>query len=138
MPMHPKDRKRFPESFPQALLDATHSLEEWNLTESVWRYEDIKRVINFLVDARYVIRGGDVYLEEAGQWFQMTDNWSVNDPDSRLWRDRTEAEKQRILEASRNQSLAYVERYWKRNGDHYYYSIVASPVDAHWGKKGSG
>ena|SRR5258708_25241033 len=100
----------------------------------MWRCEDIKQVINFLVDARYVIRGGDVYLEEAGQWFQMTDNWYVKDFDPiPLWK-RTEAEKQRLLEASRQQSLAFVENYWKRNGDNYYYSLVFSQAGAHSGK----
>ncbi|HEU5376954.1 MAG TPA: Imm40 family immunity protein [Ktedonobacteraceae bacterium] len=134
MPMHPEYRNRFPDTFPQALIDSALSLEKWKLTESIWKYEDIKKVINFLVDARYLITGGDVYLEEAGQFFQMPDNWYLKDSDPRPLYKRTELERKYLLEASREQSLAYVENYWRRNGDHYYYAIVFSEVNPDPGK----
>lgn len=131
MPMHPEDRERFPDSFPQALIDSACSLGEWNLVESIWKYEDIKKVINFLVDAHYLITGGDVYIEESHQFYQMPDNWYIKDSDPRPLRERSETDRERILMASREQSLAYVENYWKRNGDNYFYSVVFSDADPH-------
>ena len=59
--MHPEYRKRFPAEFPLSLVDSARPLgKELESILSLWKYEDIKTVINYLVDKQYIILGGDV------------------------------------------------------------------------------
>lgn len=128
--MHPEYRKRFPAEFPLSLVDSARPLEkELESILSLWKYEDIKNVINYLVDKQYIILGGDVYLEEPDQLYLTYDNWYLQKAQGGSWKLKdifasSPIDKKRALEWSREQSLRYVDNYWKRNGDKYYYSVV--------------
>lgn len=128
--MHRQYNTDFPDDFPRTLSDAAHSLLDLRIEAYVWKYEDVKKVINFLIDEQYIILGGDVYTKVAGNLTLTYDNWYLKDPDPRPLHEHIKADKERVLEMSREQSLSYVENYWKRNGDNYYYSVVFDRVDS--------
>ncbi|EFH85318.1 hypothetical protein Krac_6509 [Ktedonobacter racemifer DSM 44963] len=61
--------------------------------------------------------------------WRETLNWYLQKAQGGSWKLKdifasSPIDKKRALEWSREQSLRYVDNYWKRNGDKYYYSVV--------------
>jgi hypothetical protein len=107
----------FREVLPPSLLEKAISLEKQGIHEYVWIWRDALLVINFLTSNRILVLGGDVYFPEKDRLRPTYDNWYVN----RNGLIPTDTDLQHAQALSSN----YIEAYVKKNGEKYFFSIVA-------------
>jgi len=103
---------------PEELKDKGYSLKTYGVNEYAWSYEEVKKVIIFLADHDYAVPGGDVWKRENGEFISTYDSWYHNRDKSVTW--------EKYVEQSKNISLTYIETYFQRNGEWYYYVPVTS------------
>jgi len=107
----------FRELLPPSLFEKAISLERLGINEYVWKWRDVLIVINILISNRILVLGGDVYSPEKNGFRPTDDNWHVN----RIGLIPTDTELQHAQALSSN----YIKSYVKKNGENYYFSIVA-------------
>ena len=87
-----------------------HFTEEYE-----WKYKDVLEVIEVLKQNSYCILGGDILNSKLEYTY---DNWYFKEYDNMSYA-------QSVLESA-NQTIDYIDRYYKRNGNSYYYILVAA------------
>ncbi len=107
----------FREVLPPALLEKAISLESLGINEYVWTWRDALMVINILTSNRILVLGGDVYSPIKDGFRPTYDNWYGN----RNGLIPTDTD----LQHSQSLSSDYIKAYVKKNGENYYFSIVA-------------
>jgi hypothetical protein len=108
----------FREILPPSLLEKAISLEKQGINEFVWTWRDALSVINILTGNRILVLGGDVYFPEQDRFRPTYDNWDVN----RNGLIPTDTDLQHAQALSSN----FIEAYVKKNGENFYFSIVAN------------
>lgn len=112
-------RTGLPSNVPERFIDSAYPLTSIDWTEIAWKYEDIIQMIAFYADNRFILLGGDVYKMDHSNISPTYDNWYYN------------LQKQQYVDdisISKDQAIAYIENYYKRNGDTYYYTLTVSPL----------
>ncbi len=107
----------FREVLPPSLLEKAISLEKQGINEYVWTWRDALSVINILTSNRILVLGGDVYSPVKDRFRPTYDNWHIN----RNCLIPTDTDLQHAQALSAN----YIEAFVKKNGENYYFSIVA-------------
>jgi hypothetical protein len=108
--------KKF-EGFPKDLLQSAKSLSDLGIADVAWQYEDAVKALDWYISHSYAILGGDVYRSE-GEYFIITyDSWYINQ-EKLPW--------EQYVQISRNKAFSYMETYFQRNGNNYYYTLVAA------------
>ena len=104
--------------FPSSMIDSSISLRELGIKELAWKWKDIKQVIDFLVEKKYAILGGDVYLLNNDQKIQTYDSWYIDRETGISWLD--------YVKKGKNVTVDYINQYYVSNGDSYCYSIICA------------
>lgn len=115
--MNGKKSDKFDIVLPAQLIADATSLENIGHNTYAWRWRDALTVINILIGKKIFVLGGDVYLRLNDKFEAIGDNWYVNKKNYIA----TELD----LSTSHKVSIEYIEAYVKRNGENYYFSIVA-------------
>jgi len=115
--LQPEICESLPEHFPEELLETAYSLEVLHIRGVAWNYEDAIKAIHAFVDAQYAILGGDVYRKEHETLVPTFDSWYLNQQ-TLTWEE--------YVDESRKAALSYIEMYYRRNGEMYYYAPVAA------------
>jgi hypothetical protein len=105
----------FPDQLPQQLISKAISLEVIGIKKIAWHYENITLVIETLTDNEYAILGGDVYSLVKKEINVTGDTWYLDKNGSESWRE--------YVAESKTKALAYVDRYYQRNGSNFLYSV---------------
>lgn len=88
--------------------------------DAAWHYEEVKRVIRYLTEQNYAILGGEVYGEKDGESIFRGDNWYLNrKPLTTPW--------QEYVKQSSEKAHAYIDFFYERNGEGYYYVLTDVP-----------
>lgn len=83
-------------------------IDSIGINDIIWNFSDIMLVIDQLRDEKRIILGGDIY--SSNPEIEMTyDSWATNTKD---------------YKAAAKKTKKYIERYIKRNGNNYYFSLV--------------
>lgn len=105
---------------PKELLISAKSLEHLGIAELAWDWENAMRVIDILCKSNYAILGGDVYKLNKGELESVYDNWYTN-------KDKAKSNEE-FIEFSRSRAVSYINQYQLRNGNSYYYSVIAEKL----------
>ncbi|WP_047982135.1 Imm40 family immunity protein [Ornithinibacillus contaminans] len=106
-----------PSDFPLDLFERGHSLEQMGVNEIAWKINDVKAVIECLIENGYAILGGDVYSLEKGNFVPTYDSWFLNKDEQIPWDNFTVKSKEKALE--------YIDNY-EKNGHEYFFVLVYS------------
>lgn len=98
---------------PKELIKLGYNLETLGIAEIAWKSEDIMKVIDFLIEKKYIILGGDVYLLNGKELEFTYDSWYIEESSSPS-----------LVEESRKKAYEYINEYVKNNGQGYMYSVV--------------
>lgn len=116
--MDSQERKHLPEHFPKELLNAAYSLLDLGSKEVAWKFEDAIKATQWFAEHDYIILGGDVYYKDNEHFVITYDNWYLTDD---------EVDRPQNVEDGKRKTLSYIEMYHHRNGDAYYYTLLAVP-----------
>ena len=108
-------RSRLPMHFPEMLVNSAYLLDTSGYAEVAWKYEEAIQAIYFYTENHYGILGGDVYECNRESGVPTSDSWYYNFQNH----DQSEG-----IENSKNKAIEYIEKYRKRNGDNYCYTLV--------------
>lgn len=95
------------------MLKKGKSLLSLGINEYVWNKDDIKEILEELLEMKVGVLGGDVYKLERENIKMTYDSWYINDDNSETFYQIS------ILKA-----LKYIENYEKNNCGDFLYSIV--------------
>lgn len=105
---------------PEELLILAKSLQHLGIVELAWDWDNVIKVIDILSESNYAILGGDVYKLNKGKLEAVYDNWYTN-------KDKGKPIEE-FIELSRSRAISYINQYHLRNGNTYYFSIVAEKL----------
>lgn len=111
-------RRLLPKDFPDELLYSGNSLLDMGSTEIAWRYKEVIKAIDWYAAHDYAILGEDILREENGQFVYTYDNWYLN---------QGKLDWTKYVEESKQKTLSYINNYYQRNGDDYYYVLTVAP-----------
>ncbi len=103
---------------PEELYRKAINLEDIGIHEVAWRYKEILKVIEVLVQNKYVILGGDVYSYKNNTLNCTYDNWYLDKTQDRS-----------LIENSSAKATEYIKEYVNKNGENdYVYSLVIDRI----------
>ncbi|MBQ2840425.1 MAG: hypothetical protein IJE70_03675 [Oscillospiraceae bacterium] len=82
--------------------------------EYAWKYKETKKIIEYLKSCEYIILGGDVLNDMLNYTY---DNW--------YYEVEHESSVIEAIAASASKAVQYLDMYHTKNGDSYYYILVA-------------
>jgi hypothetical protein len=107
--MNSENTFNLPNDFSKNLLDFGIPLNEHGINEIAWRYENVFDVIDILIQNKYSILGGDVYIIKGNEIESTYDNWYIEKSET----DNQEA----YLIKSRDKAISYIKNYNSNNNN---------------------
>ncbi|WP_404447374.1 immunity 40 family protein [Sutcliffiella horikoshii] len=104
--------------FHPSVIESAISLKDLGINELAWKWEDVHIVIDYLVENKYAILGGDVYLLQGDEKIVTYDSWYLDRDTGTSWLD--------YVIKSKETADEYINSYHMKNGDNYCYSIIYS------------